>query len=453
MSNRTVVAIEPSFEEGITIRLFKAPSAFDGAWIPKPFDCDLQQMPPWSQSQAVKTHGQKIFNRLQTHPAVRSAIESALKAPTGDVRALYFKIDVNEAESLLWETLCDDQGNFLALDRRWPIGRIADSPIDRPLVEYEFAAPLKILVFISALGIDGRPEWESLRKAVVQGRQTGLPIEVKVYVGELSLLEAIRQEIQQGLKGVEVDPLPERIFEIEDALAAFAPHLVHFFCHGSTAHGVSELELATILDRLQQNPTGSIRLRVDQLTNMPGLDHLWLITFNCCEGGRPTSYLHSMAHSLVASGIPAAVGCLEPIAADDAHEFCQGFYPTVFGRLHKILGAIQNGETVEFEWVEALRPPRTGLCQKHQNDPENFRQWALPVIYVRPETFRIRKAAAGVDPAALKEMTGRAEMVASALRALPPGTPTEVRNQLLALLVALPPELLPDLNGNFSAGG
>lgn len=453
MSNRTVVAIEPSFDEGATIRLFKAPAAFDGAWIPKPFDCDPQQMPPWSQAKAVKTHGQEIFNRLQTHPAIRSAIENVLQAPTGDVRALYFKIDVNEAESLLWETLCDSKGTFLALDRRWPIGRIADSPIDRPVVEYEFAPPLKILALISALGIEGLPKWESLRKAVVQGRQSGLPIEVKVYVGEQSLLDAIRKEIQQGLKGVEVIPLPERLFEIEEALAAFAPHLVHFFCHGSTAHGVSELELATILDRMQQNPTGSLRLRVDQMANMPGLEQVWLITFNCCEGGRPTTYLHSMAHSLVASGIPAAVGCLEPIAAADAHEFCQGFYPTVFARLQKVLDGIQNGQAAEFEWVESLRPPRTGLRQRYQNDPENFRQWALPVIYVRPETFRLRKAAGGIDPVALKEMRGRAEMVASALRALPPGTPAEVRNQLLALLVGFPAELLPDPNGNFSTGG
>lgn len=141
------------------------------------------------------------------------------------------------------------------------------------------------------------------------------------------------------------------------------------------------------------------------------------------------------------------------IAAADAHEFCQGFYPTVFSRLHKVLGGMQNGQAAEFEWVEALRPPRTGLCQMHQNDPENFRQWALPVIYVRPEIFRVSKAAAGNDPAAFKEMTGRAEMVASALRALPPGPPAEVRKQLLALLAGLRPELRPDPNGNFSAGG
>lgn len=453
MSNRTVVAIEPSFDAGMTIRLFKAPVVYTGAWTPQPFDCDPQQMPPWSQSQAVKAHGQKIFNRLQAHPAICSAMQSAMHAPPGQVHALYFKIDVNDAERLLWETLCDGNGTFLALDRRWPIGRIADSPIDRPVVEYNFSPPLKIIAFLSALGVPGAPEWESLRKAVLQGRQMGLPIELRVYVGEQSLLDAIGVEINQGLNGITVAPLPERIFEIEDALREFAPHLVHFFCHGSTAHGVSELELATILDRLQQKPAGSIRLGVDQLANMPGLDQSWLITFNCCEGGRPTSDLHSMAHSLVASGIPAAVGCLEPIAADDAHEFCLGFYPTIFERMYQLLGRIMAGESVELEWVEALRPSRTSLAQKHQNDPDNFRQWALPVIYVRPESFRIKKTGTGIDPEAFKDMTEQAGMVASALRALPPETPQIVRDQLLSMVAALPPELRPDANGLFVGKG
>ncbi len=449
MSQRFIVAIQPTMDEGMSIQLYKAPQDFQNARIPMPFDCPPEAMPPWSQDQAVKLHGQTIFNRLQTHPAIKSALETAMHAPTGDVRALYFKIDVRDAERLLWESLCDDNGTFLALDRRWPIGRMADSPIDRPLVEYTFNPPLKLLAFISALGVEGKPEWESLRQAMLKGRQKGLPIELQVYVGEQALLDGIKQEIQQGLVGVRVDPLPQRMYEIEDALADFAPHVVHFFCHGSTAHGVSELELATILDRLQQNPAGSLRLRVDQLANLPGLDHAWLITFNCCEGGRPTSDLHSMAHSLVASGIPAAVGCLEPIAAPDAHEFCSGFYAAVFNRLQALLTGIGAGQSVEFEWVEALRPPRTGLCEKHLNQPGNFRQWALPVIYVRPEGFRIRKGGNGVDPEAFKEMVDRAEMVAKALRALPPETPPAVRDQLLALLAALPAELRPDLNGSF----
>lgn len=454
MSNRTVVGIEPNFDEAVTIRLLKAPAAFAGAGIPTLFVCDPQQMPAWSQTDAVKAHGKTIFTRLQAHPAICSALKHVLRTPHGQVHALYFKIDVIDAEQLCWETLYDDQGRFLALDHRWPIARMADSVVDRPAIEHEFSPPLKILAFIAALRIGGLSEWESLRNAVHKGRQTGLPIEVKVFVGEQPLLDSIRDEIQnQGLAGVQVAPLPEHIYEIEEALEGFAPHLVHFFCHGSTAHGVSELELATILDRQQRNAAGSIRLQVDQLANMPGMGQVWLVTLNCCEGGRPTSDFHSMAHSLVASGIPAAVGSLEPIDAADAHEFCASFYPTVFNRLQTQLGGIQPGQAVEVEWAKTLRPPRIGLCQRHQNDPGNFRQWALPVLYLRPDIFRVRKVEGGIDLETIEKMKARAEMVAGALRALPPGTPEVVLDQLLAILENLPEELRPDRNGNFPNPG
>jgi len=454
MSNRTIVAIEPSFDAAASIRLIKAPANFIGALVPQRFDCDTAQMPTWSQPNAVKAYGQEIFTRLKTHPAIRSALDTALLAPPGQVRPLYFKVDVNDAERICWETLCDDHGQFFALDRRWPIARIADSVTDRQWIEPEFSPPLRILAFIAALGIDGLPEWESLRKAVNKGRKDGLPIEAKVFVGEKQLLDAIRNEIMnQGLTGVQVDPLPDRTMEIEETLEAFAPHIVHFFCHGSTAHGVSELELATLLDHLQQNAAGSIRLEVDDLASMPGMGRVWMVTLNCCEGGRPTSDLHSMAHSLVASGIPAAVGSLEPIDAGDAHEFCISFYPAVFDRLQKQLKTIQSGQTVEVEWAETLRPPRTGLCQKYRNDPGNFRQWALPVLYLRPELFRVKKADGGIDPRILDQMKARAEMVAKALQSLPPETPETARDQLLAILGDLPIDLRPDRNGNFSTTG
>lgn len=456
MSSRTIVAIEPSFDGGASIRLIKAPASFPGALVPRPFDCNTAPATAWSAPDAVKTYGQTIFSRLKTHPAIRSALDMALLAPHDQVRPLYFKVDVNDAERILWETLCDDQGQFLALDRRWPIARIADSVVDLPAVEPVFTPPLKILAFIAALGIDGLPEWESLRKAVDKGRKNGLPIEVKLFVGQKPVLDAVRKEIAGGLAHVEAAPLPDRVMEIEDALEAFSPHVVHFFCHGSTAHGVSELELATLLDHLQLNAAGSIRLQIDQLAGMPGMKRAWMVTLNCCEGGRPTSDLHSMAHSLVASGIPAAVGSLEPIDAGDANEFCVSFYPTVFDRLQKQLEGIPSGQTVEVEWAEALRPPRTGLCQKHQNDPGNFRQWALPVLYLRRELFRVKKADSGMDPRSLEdleEMKTRAEMVARALRALPPATPEETRDQLLAILADLPGELRPDRYGNFPATG
>jgi hypothetical protein len=455
MNKRTVVAIEPGFDELMTIKLYKAPDLIEGARVPHLFDCDPEKMLSWAQPDAVKAHGQMIFSKLNDHQAIKSALEFALHAPPGQVHSIYFKVDVNDAERLCWETLCNDQGKFLALDRRWPIARMADSVVDRPIpAVHDFVPPLKIMAFFAAMGIDGQPEWESLKRAVKNGRRADFPIEVMVYVGQQSLINAIEDEIlNEGLTGVRVQPLPELTGDIETAVEDFAPHLVHFFCHGSTAHGVAELELATLLDELQQKQSGSVRLQVNQLVNIPAMERAWLVTLNCCEGGRATGDLHSMAHSLVASGIPAAVGSLEPIDAADAHDFSTYFYPTIFSNLRKILADNPDGKSSELEWAEALRSPRTGLCERHNNDPGNYRQWTLPVLYVRPEPFYVKRAAVGIDSEDLRLMKIRAETVAGALRALPPDTPEEVRTQLLALLKDFPDSLKTDRFGNFGDEG
>ena len=152
MSNRTIVAIEPSFDEAASIKLIKAPANFDNALVPQPFSCDTEQMPPWTQPDAVKAYGQKIFTLLKTHPAIRSALDYALLASHGQVHAIYFKVDVNDAERLCWETLCNEHGQYLALDRRWPIARMADSVVDQPAIEYVFRPPLRILALHCRIG-------------------------------------------------------------------------------------------------------------------------------------------------------------------------------------------------------------------------------------------------------------------------------------------------------------
>ena len=215
MSGRTVVAIEPSLASPMAVRLLKAPATIAGAKVPHPFDVDPDDLPSWSDAEAVRLHGQNIFARLERHPAVQNALQGLLQTPSQQIRSLYFQLDVADAERLCWETLCDDQGRFLALDRRWPIARIADSVVDRYLPIYEFAPPLRLAAFISALGIEGKPEWDALRQAVVKGRQSNCPIDLAVFVGEQPLLDAISAEIHNGLAGVRVQPMPDRSADIE----------------------------------------------------------------------------------------------------------------------------------------------------------------------------------------------------------------------------------------------
>lgn|SRR5690554_3493441 len=49
--------------------------------------------------------------------------------------------------------------------------------------------------------------------------------------------------------------------------------------------------------------------------------------------------MHSMAHTLVANVVPAAIGTLEPFDASDAHELCTGFYPQLLKEFARALSA------------------------------------------------------------------------------------------------------------------
>lgn len=453
MANRTVVSIEPGFEDTLMIRLSKAPVEIQGARNPFIFTCNPDEMPAWDDDAAVKKHGRKLFDELEKHPAIKEAMKDVLRVAPGNSHSIYFHLGVESAERLCWETLCKNNGEFLSLDTRWPIARIADSVVDRQIPLYTFSQPLKVMALLSALKRPARMEWEGLKNAVLASRADGFDVELLVLVGEQALLESINQDIANGLEGVKVAPIPDRTSELENLIGdEFRPQILHFFCHGSTSHGIPRLELATILDWMQNKASGSLKVKVDDLLGIPAFTDTWLVTLNCCEGGKAEENMHSMAHSLVANGVPSAVGVLEPFDAADAHEFCGGFYPAIFKKLHRITSAAPADGFIELEWADALRPPRMNLNQKHGDDPVNHREWALPVMYVRPESFRLRVKPADMDTEALEAMKLRAEEVAGSLSALPPDSPIEFRQALLDLLDDLPDSLKPDLHGVFHNG-
>lgn len=451
MASRTVVAIEPSFEDALIMRLSKAPVNIAGARKPFVFNCNPDAMPPWDEAAAVKLHGQKLFNELETHPAVNEALQNILNAAPGQTHSVYFHLMVEAAEQLCWETLCRGDGEFLAFDPRWAIARIADSVVDRHMPLYNFTPPLKVAALMSALHRDAAPEWQGLKASIEKSRAKGLNVELLVLVGQQELLESIESDIANGLQGVTVAPIPDRTVDLEETLSNnFRPQILHFFCHGSASHGVARLELATILDWIDdENKISSLRLQVRDLLGMPALEDTWLVTLNCCEGGKVTDNMHSMAHSLVANGVPAAVGVLEPLEVGDAHEFCAGFYPAVFEKLRRLIVEAPADASVELEWAATLRGARKSLCEKHGNDPINNRTWALPVLYVRPEVFCLKVLPDVVDQETLHAYKSRAEEVAGSLAALPPDAPVEFREALLELLDDIPESMRPDLQGNF----
>ncbi len=455
MSGRTIVGVEPGMD-ALLVKLLKAPVLIgaESKWLP--FNCDPDELPDWTDAEAVERRGRTILDRLKDNPAVKEAIEGVLRTPPGEVSSIYFKLTHSDAERICWETLCDTDGNFLALDRRWPIARMADSMYDRPMSTQEFAGTLRILAVIAALGLDGRKEWEGIKAAVEKARADGLDIRLLVLTGRDEVTEAVKDAVNGGLTGVKVRSMPGSRSELAAEVEEFKPQIMHFFCHGRVDIGVAQLELATRLDEQAGTQVGSVRLKVSQENGIPAVQTgVWLVTLNCCEGARSTQDLFSIAYNVVASGVPAAIGMLEPIDAEDAHAFCGGLYPALLKLIHETVQGAAPGETRELSWVMALHLPRNVLSEKHDDDPKNNREWVLPVLYVRPDAFQIRVVgqADAIAPEDLENMTDKAEEVAAALRALPPGTPEFVRKQLLEIIEDIPPSMRPDLNGDFSSGG
>jgi len=447
---RTIVAIDFGQDDTWMVRLEKAPVNIPDARRPFPFNCVPSAMPPWDDPEAVKQHGRRLLAELENHPAVKQAIAQALMVPHGETRPVYFQLYERAAEQLCWETLYTDTAAFLGLDARWPIGRIADSVIDRQLTPQDFSPPLRIAAILSALGRPAVQQWQSLRDAAGAARANGLEVEVLVLVAEDELLASIQGDIADGMPWLRVAAVPDRIQVLEGLLADFEPQILHFFCHGSASHGVPRLEIATILDWMEDKTTGSLKLSVDDLQGMSALAKVWLVVLNCCESGRADENSHSMAHMLVSNVVPAAIGTLEPFDASDAHELSLGFYPFLLQALADILAAPQNGGVVELEWATALRGARRGLSEKHQNDPSNHREWALPVLYARKESFLLRVAGnAGVPAEAVQVWKQRAEVVAGQLKALPPDTDPAVRAAVLGILADVPDWLKPDAFGEF----
>jgi hypothetical protein len=496
MISRTIIAIEPN-EHALQVRLKKSPAQLPGAdYIWRRLDCDPDEMPAWTDADAVRAYGRLLFQRLSTHPSVQKAIEWVLAATPDQENALYFSVTAQDAERLYWETIYSEDCAFLALDRRWPIARMTESISDSPEMPREFQPPLHLVALISAASIAGQErEWQELRDAVVQAR-TSLPIRVTVLSGQKAVIDAVNADVAAGLTGAAAEPLSDDREELADRLRALKPHIVHVFSHGRVAAGVAQLELATLLDERTKSPAGSLRLRIGDLENFAALRDVWLVTLNCCQGAQATERLHSLAHQLALRITPAAIGMLEPIDAADAHVFTRNLYVALFEEVARAAQALPHESTVPVQWCRVLQRPRRVVSQTHSDDPNSHREWTLPVLYVRQDPFTIcaPKVAAPAavaapappayapgqpaDPAPAEAIaTGtvgpaaaaptpapadpgppdfdvaaarvRAREVAAALRVLPPNTPVRVRQELLSLLDDVPEAWHPNLYGVF----
>jgi CHAT domain len=445
-----------------------------------PLDLDAAKAPlstfytPAATAQVVEATGIALFRALSSNPNVRQVLESLLMINPLEIEPLYISLDSSDGDEFPWESLCHakappakclaaapdpeclaggprpeclvkplhpecfaqaPQLEFLALDRRWPIGRIVGTT-SNTAIERPFTPPLRILAILAATQTSARSEWKSLYNAI-QG--AGLEIKVLVLLCEKDLEDEIKA---MGDARIATQYVIDTI-RFRKTISGFRPNFLHFFCHGVGGRA-PKLQLATRPDFDSRAPNGSVEIEPKDLIWAIGLkDALWLVTLNCCQGADalvpgagpadgaapavaaagPPEGIHSFARSLVEQGsFPAVVGMRERIAVNAANTFSQSFYLGVFGELGTAKQL--NGSVTSFEWVRMLTQPRNDLL------PADAKHWTFPVLYVRPEEFRIEPAANTEVQVELKTLRDFRDKVGGELR---PDTLEELNEQIRQL--------------------
>ena len=394
MNDPIIVQIFKGDADRTLLHLYKAPNCNFANVGMKLFDCDMTGLTSFSTPDSVKLHGQHLLNSLmQSHQMIGNALQSAFQLDNGACRPIYFEmVSLPAAESFCWEALCQNDGTFLALDRRWPVARVASTrKATREVQKYE--APLKMMVVLSASGLDPRREWNSIYKAVVDARKQGLPIILHVGTGD----EALQDEIYQACAldaNLQQFTLNNMVDLIETA-DKIQPHLLHFFCHGSASLGKPRLEISTINDL----DARSIEVTLPDLLGSPGVLNCWLAVLNCCESGATTSDLPSLSQSLVAGGVHTAIGMKDEVSVVDAAVFSEQLYPALLDNLRTTLNSLDEDTDAVIEWSSSMWAPRKRLSLA-KGKVNKLQSWTLPVIYVQLEPFRVRRGAAATAAAA-----------------------------------------------------
>lgn len=397
--SQVIINVKARIDEDTTDVELEYPFSIADAGKPSPLECrptdsPFQQLKNGELLPAVVGDaGQKLFQRLTANPAIRAALLAAM-LPAAEIRPIYIHVRSEEAEELPWEAICEPSTppsyRFLSLEERNPVARIATPTVPVEVSERFLELPLRVAAVLSAADVSADAEWMGLQQALLEpGRET----ELLVFVGSESLKGKLDAVAAQDPR-VHVDYVPSLGEDLITRMRQFAPSIVHFFCHGSTDGG-PHLQIASGLD-WQSDPVGSsIYLQVGDLERIDPLRrYTWLVTLNCCLGAVPIERAPSLARSLVERGFPAAVGMREVLSSLDAPIFCQRFYQAILAELDARLAT--GNRRFPIHWAKLLPQPRRVLWNHRAGGPpprgpEQLKEWTLPILYVQPAPFRVRR--------------------------------------------------------------
>jgi hypothetical protein len=416
----------------------------NGDKITYPFECpdpaEVFGVPAGggSADSVVTDAGRRLFDALTRDIAV---VNQAFGQPDPGAG---LDLDLTAAlrlQSLPWEAICDSGGSFLTLDKV-PLTRLvgisragsADTAVERTL-----EGPLKILAVLSCVGINAREEWEALKDGL---KDAPFPVKVRLLLSEPKLFSRITEDPAAPPRWLEaVKLIPADTGDLAALITEFAPHVVHFFCHGfsdgrpylQVPHQLAwDVDADTalpddVVSEFATDPDAAtvpwhqLEARdVSLLFPEPPKDP-WLIVLNACGSARtPESpgavpevgaagapavepaagsrATRSLAVELVEQfRVPAVIGMREPVVTTDAARFTRTFYRSLLEGLAPHIRA-RAAAGVQLDWAAFTVKPRLALSgQRGQLSRSQVqarhKEWTLPAVIARPEPFVLTVAA------------------------------------------------------------
>jgi hypothetical protein len=248
----------------------------------------------------------------------------------------------------------------------------------------EFDGVLRIAVVLGAAGLPVVGHWDAIQRAL---RSADFNYRLLALVASDELagdIEAV------GDANVEVDYLQDRPDSLIKRIASFGTQVLYVFAHGVPGSD----------DCLQMTTRGAVLSERGREPNMyvsaahfrPLRKQLWIAVFNACNAAAPDEMGNSLAFSLVADGLPAAIGMREEVSSEAAEAFCETFFDSALRHLSEQAAA--SGR-LELDWGSIMNEMRLNLCiglHQQKSAAGLNKEWTLPVLYLPPWSVPIRPA-------------------------------------------------------------
>ncbi|MFG2974379.1 CHAT domain-containing protein [Streptomyces sp. NPDC048331] len=419
--NRTVLSFEP-FGDQVLLKLADAPTDIPGLGEHAVTDVS-------DPGGTLVERGKALLDRLALHPAVGKGLAAVLALPPGAAPGpLYFHMLSAHADQLPWELLFDPAHGFCALDRRWPIVRIAAR--HRDLRQRGFTPPLRLVAVLSAAGRSGLPQLATLLDATATADAEAVTVQLHVISGEQEVLDAVAPA---GRPEVTAELIPSTEPELRRSITAARPHILHLLCHGGAGlGGVRTLAFAHFADveaargrtpeeqeeADRAEDAGSVRVKVPELITALEPSDPWLVVLSACQTAAATDNTQAMAHELVSNGVPAVAGMRRLVDLNDTNHFCAALYPEV---LAAVRAAISPKGTLarEIDWAGVFTAPRLALAGQ---DPAAADSWTDPVLYVQADPLLVFPGSSALSPADFSTLQGQLDVWQEFVSTLDPAT-------------------------------